>query len=277
MARIAITGGSGSVGRAVVTQALAMGHQLVNVDRADASPGVTHVQADLADYDALVAAFQGCEALIHLAAIPVPFKDPDHVVHNNNVTGSYNALRAAVAVGIRRIAQASSVNAIGHAFSRAPRYDYFPLDEAHPSYAEDAYSLSKWICEVQAEAMARLVPGLSIASLRFHWNRPRDVARAAYAAGHLPIEKHLWAYVDPHAAAQACLAAIGTDLGGHQVFFIAAPDTTEDDASRDLAARQFPQVPIRGAFAGNSSFFDTSKARRMLGWTHAPSPTGMTR
>ena len=271
--KIAITGGSGSIGRAVVAQALAKGHLVVNVDRGallDAAPGLRQIQADLADYDGLVAAFNGCDALIHLAAIPIPFTLPDHVVHNTNVTGSYNAIRAAVECGIMRIAQASSVNAIGHAFSRVPAYDYFPIDEAHPNHAEDAYSLSKWICEAQADAFARATPGLSIASLRFHWNKTRDFARAAYAAHHLPIEKHLWAYVPPAAGARAALAAVGTDLGGHEVFYIVAADTTDDTPSRELAARHFPDVPIRGEFAGNASFFDSGKARRLLGWTPDP-------
>ena len=40
-------------------------------------------------------------------------------------------MRAAVESGVLRICQASSVNAIGQAYSRAPRYDYFPIDEAH--------------------------------------------------------------------------------------------------------------------------------------------------
>ena len=35
----------------------------------------------------------------------------------------------------------SSINAIGGRFSRSPRYDYFPLDEQHPAYVEDPYSV----------------------------------------------------------------------------------------------------------------------------------------
>ena len=268
---IAITGGSGHIGCEITALALELGHGVVSVDRtapAVARPDVRCIQVEMSDYDALIAAFAGCDALIHLAAIPVPGHHPDHVVHNNNVTGSYNALHAAIRCGITRIVQASSVNAIGHAFSRVPRYDYFPIDEAHPNHAEDAYSLSKWICEQQADAFARLHGGVSIASLRFHWNKPRQFAHDAYANGWLPLEKHLWAYVDPKAGARAALAAVLADLSGHEVFNITAPDTTEDVASRTLAARHFPEVPIRGDFAGNCSFFDSSKARRMLDWTH---------
>jgi len=269
--KIAITGGSGSVGREIVTQAVALGHDVVSIDRvmpADARPGVRCVQADIADYDALVAAFAGCNALIHMAAIPTPTQHPDHVVHNNNVTGSYNALRAAVECGIMRITQASSVNAIGHAYSRVPRYDYFPIDEQHPNYSEDPYSLSKWICEQQADAFARAYPGISIASLRFHWVKPRNFAGNAYAGGWSEFQKHLWAYVSPDAAARAALAGISTDLKGHEVFYIVAPDTTLDAASRDLAAQHFPGVEIRGDFAGNASFFNSAKAERLLGWKH---------
>jgi UDP-glucose 4-epimerase len=268
---IAVTGSSGSIGREVTALALALGHHVVTVDRvapAQGAPGLRHVQADLADYDALVGAFAGCDALIHLAAIPIPFQQPDHVVHNNNVVGSYNALRAAVECGIQRIAQASSVNAIGHAFSKVPRYDYFPIDEAHPNHAEDAYSLSKWICEQQADAFARVHKGISIASLRFHWNQPRDVATAAYANPAWDVTKHLWAYVDPQAAARACLAAIAADLKGHEVFYVTAPVTTQETPSRDLAAQHFPGVEVRGAFAGNASFFNSAKAERLLGWKH---------
>ena len=186
--RIALTGGSGGVGSAVADAALARGHFVVSVDRTPPPrpgehPRLRYIQAEATDYDALVAAFAGCDALIHLAAIPHPGNHPDHVVHNNNVVGSYNAMRAAVESGVLRICQASSVNAIGQAYSRAPRYDYFPIDEAHPNHAEDAYSLSKWVCEQQADALARRYAGLSIASLRFHWVLPdRETAMARYAS-----------------------------------------------------------------------------------------------
>jgi len=36
----------------------------------------------------------------------------------------------------------SSINVIGGAFNRSPRYDYFPVEEQHLTYAEETYSLS---------------------------------------------------------------------------------------------------------------------------------------
>jgi nucleoside-diphosphate-sugar epimerase len=270
--KIAVTGGSGGIGRAITDAALKRGDSLVSIDRvAPPEPiaGVTYVTTDMADYDGLVAAFAGCDAVIHMAAIPHPMNDPNHVVHNNNVVGSYNALRAAAEHGILRVCQASSVNAIGQAYSRAPRYDYFPIDEVHPNYAEDPYSLSKWICEQQADAFARRYEGMSIASMRFHWVLPhRAHAREHYEKLGWDPTKHLWAYTRRDMAADACLRAIDRDLGGHEVFYIVAPDIALNQPSRDLAARHFAGVPIRAPFEGQASFMTSAKAERLLGWVH---------
>ena len=272
--KIAVTGGSGGVGRAITDMALAQGHEIVSIDRVApvaplASDAVRYVQADAADYDALVAAFAGCDAMIHMAAIPHPMRDPNHVVHNNNVTGSYNAMRAAVENGIMRLCQASSVNAIGQAYSRKPRYDYFPIDEDHPNYAEDPYSLSKWICEQQADAFGRRYEGISIASLRFHWVQPdRATTTKHYQNLDWAVDKHLWAYTRRDCAADASLKSVMTDLQGHEVFYIVSPETAVDTPSDDLAARHFPNVPIRGNPKGKWSFMTSAKATRLLGWVH---------
>jgi nucleoside-diphosphate-sugar epimerase len=271
---IALTGGSGRIGRAIAAAALRRGHRVVSIDRAapaEAQENIRFVQADIGDYDALVDAFRGCDALIHMAAIPSPGHHPDHIVHNNNVTGSYNALRAAVEVGITRIVQASSVNAIGLSFSREAHFDYLPLDEAHPNYTEEPYSLSKWICEQQADTFARRYSDLRIASMRFHLVvDERAQAGAVYGFVTKEASKHLWAYTLYEAAARACLLALDAPFKGHEVFYITAPDTVMDIPSLELAARFFPDVPIRGDLSGNRSFFSTAKAERLLGWRHDP-------
>ncbi|MGK9166275.1 NAD-dependent epimerase/dehydratase family protein [Inquilinus limosus] len=271
---IALTGGSGRIGRAIAAAALRRGHRVVSIDRAapaEAQENLRFVAADIGDYDALVEAFRGCDALIHMAAIPSPGRHPDHVIHNNNVVGSYNALRAAVEVGITRIVQASSVNAIGLSFSREAHFDYLPLDEAHPNYTEEAYGLSKWICEQQADTFARRYSRLRIASMRFHLVvEERPQAAAVYGFATKAASKHLWAYTLYDAAARACLLALDGPFRGHEVFYIVAPDTVMDIPSLDLAARFFPDVPIRGDLSGNRSFFSSAKAERMLGWRHDP-------
>ena len=273
--KIIVTGGIGSVGKAVVDMALVQGHRVVCIDRAipsnDARKSeVAYIQADITDYTGMEDSFRGCDALVHMAAIPAPGRHPDHEVHNNNVVGSYNVLRAAVEVGIHRVCQASSVNAIGLAYSRWPHFDYFPLDEAHPTYNEDPYSLSKWICEEQGNSFARRYEEMTIASMRFHWVIP-ERATAVQAFGYSQTKaaiKNLWAYTLRSAAARACLLALTADFKGHEVFYITAPDTISDIPSLELKQKYFPDVPVHGDLSGNKSFFNSSKAERLLGWKH---------
>ncbi|MFT7587607.1 MAG: nucleoside-diphosphate-sugar epimerase [Cellvibrionaceae bacterium] len=269
--KIAITGGNGRIGQAVIDLALVQGHTVVNIDRVQGEsekPGVTYLQVDSTDYDALENAFHQCDALIHLAAIAAPGHHPDHIVHNNNVVASYNALRAAAEVGIKRVCQASSINAIGGAYSRWPHYDYLPVDEKHPTYNEDPYSLSKWICELQADSFVRRY-GMTIASLRIHgvtneradsakWNQP----------GRNVIAKHLWGYVRKDATAQACLLGITADFSGHEAFYIVAPDTMMDKPSLELAQEFFPDTAVTGDLSDHNGFFNCKKAEQILGWQH---------
>jgi nucleoside-diphosphate-sugar epimerase len=273
--KIAVTGGIGSVGKAVVDMALAQGHSIVCIDRVIPSDDarksdVTYIQADITDYAAMEDTLRGCDAVVHMAAIPAPGRHPDHQVHNNNVVGSYNVLRAAVEVGIQHVCQASSVNAIGLAYSRWPHFDYFPLDEEHSTYNEDPYSLSKWICEEQGNSFARRYEELTIASMRFHWVIPARTV-AVQASGYSQTKaaiKNLWAYTLHSSAARACLLSLTADFKGHEVFYITAPDTISDIPSLELKQEYFPDVPIRGDLSGNKSFFNSSKAEKLLGWKH---------
>ncbi len=271
--KIAVTGASGGIGRAIVAEAERRGHSVVGIDRAEhpdvaASDTRQFIHATTDDFDALKAAFAGCDAVIHMAAIPSPVRDPGHVVHNNNVVGSFNALQAAAENGIMRVCQASSVNAIGHSFSINPRYDYFPIDEQHANYSEDGYSLSKWICEQQADGFVRRFPGMVIASMRFHFVcDDRSIAQALYEPSRSKAH-HLWAYTRRDAAADACLLSLEAPITGHEVFYIVAPDTISDTPSRELAAEFLPDVEVRDGLTANRSFFNSAKAERLLGWTH---------
>ncbi len=277
--RIALTGGSGVVGQAVKAEALKRGHSVVSIDRVAATDEVTSdrlrfVQAEMSDYEALLRAFEGCDVLIHLAAIPSPFHVEDHIVHNSNVVGSYNAMRAAIEQGIVRICQASSVNAIGLSYSREPHFDYLPIDESHKNHTEEPYGLSKWICEQQADTLVRRYENVRIASLRFHWVVPDRAHASRNAEISEDVAKHLWAYTRSDAAASACLLSLEAAFNGHQVFYIVAPDTTVDVPTLDLARSFFPQVPVKGDLSGFRSFFDSSKAERILGWRHPPGREG---
>ena len=275
--KIAVTGGSGELGRNLIPYLLEQGHSVVSIDRSlppvpDPVPArrPEYVVADTRNFGEVVASTRGCEALIHLAAHRTPLNNPDSVVYVENTAGSYNALSAAATLGIKRVCLASSINAIGGAFSRSPRYDYFPLDEQHPTYAEDPYGLSKWVLEQQADAFARRYEWISIASLRFHWlqeNYERAVQlTSTFGAGAI---RQLWAYTSLAEASRACLLSVTADFVGHEVFYVVAPQTAASELSLELAHRHYPNTAIRGDLSGHNGFFDCSKAERILGWRHA--------
>lgn len=275
--QIAVIGGSGDLGRAVTPHLLERGHTVISVDRSlpaafppPGAPRPQYLAADARDFGEMVAALRGCEAVLHLAAHRSPGQSPDHIVYAENTTASYNVLSAAATLGIKRVALASSINAIGGAFSRRPRYDYFPVDEHHPTYAEDPYSLSKWVLEQQGDAFARRFAELSIASLRFHWLLP-DRARAEELTARNTwggAVRHLWAYTTFAAASRACELALTAGFSGHEVFYIVAPQTAAPTPSLELARTHYPETPIRGELSGHTGFFDCRKAERLLGWRH---------
>jgi len=80
--------------------------------------------------------------------------------------------------------------------------------------------------------------------------------------------KHLWAWTHRRAAASACLLGVTADFHGHEVFFIIAPETVVETPSLELVQRFCPDMPVRGDLSGHRSFFDSSKAERLLGWKH---------
>lgn len=268
---VAITGARGRLGRVLVRRLASEGHRVVGLDRVEPTeeppPGVRQVTGDTTSYDQLARAFAGCDAVVHLAAYTNPYVAPVHVVHNDNVSSSYNALIAAQEEGIGVLCQASSVNAIGCHFSQGPHYDYFPLDEAHPSHVDDAYGLSKYICEIQADAVARANPTMRIASLRLHALVPDRAAilERQQLRGDGDV-KGLWGYTTIDDAASACAAALTAQYVGHEAFYVVARRTASELTSSELRHRFYPDVPLKSELRDHDGFYDLAKAERLLGW-----------
>lgn len=271
--RVVVTGGSGRVGRVTVDALANAGHQIVVVDRLPPAPGapsgVEFVQAGADNYTDLLAACAGAEAIVHLAGIPKPAGFEPTVVHNNNVTASYNVLCAAVALGIDRVLLASSVNAIGMTWSRDPQFEYFPVDERHPTRNEDPYSLSKWIGEQQADSIVRAHPDLSVGSLRLHmFMRDRDDAvRHSSGEWEDAARRGLWGYTTHRMWTDAVISALTAPFTGHQILWVVAADTASNEDSAGLARTHFPHVTLRKPLMGNAGFFDCGNTERVLGWS----------
>lgn len=269
---VAVTGGSGRLGRYTIEELLAHDYKVRNLDRRPPEKRrCPFVHVDITDFGEVAAALHGCDAIIHLAAIISPHSHPSQVVYANNTLSSYNVLEAAGMLGIRKICLASSVNAIGLSYSASPKFDYLPVDEEHASRAEDSYSLSKWFAEQQADALVRRHGEITVASMRYHGiHEPGtyDPWRNRASADPSRSANDLWAYTDARDAARANRLALEATWTGHHVFFITAKDTTMDVPSLELAWTCHPDVPVKGDLSGFNSFFYCQKAHTLLGWEH---------
>ena len=110
---------------------------------------------------------------------------------------------------------------------------------------------------------------MTIASLRLHWlldSRERAI-QLTETMGPVAI-RHLWAYTLLSEASRACLLSITADFTGHEVFYITAPITASSKPSLELAQEYYPDTEIRGDISNHTSFFNCSKAGRLLGWKH---------
>jgi uncharacterized protein YbjT (DUF2867 family) len=108
---LAVTGGTGFVGQAVIDEACRQGLPLKALARREQAPcaGVEWVRGDLADGDALARLVEGAEAILHIAGV---VNTPDPMgFHLGNVAGTEALIEAAKAAEIRRFVFVSSLAA----------------------------------------------------------------------------------------------------------------------------------------------------------------------
>ena len=148
--KIFLTGAAGTVAKGIAPILTASGHEIKAVDMktpADCRYADFSV-CNILDYDSLKTAMRSCDTVLHLAAIPRPNLADASEIFRVNCQGTFNVFRAAEENGIKKIVQASSINALGYSFGvkEAP-IKYFPIDEDHPTFTTDAYSFSKNVTE----------------------------------------------------------------------------------------------------------------------------------
>lgn len=108
---IAITGGTGFVGQAVLDQAANAGRPVKALTRREQAgrDGVTWVRGDLHTRDALVELASGADAVIHIAGV-VNAPDADGF-YSGNAAGTRNVVAAAQEAGVQRFVHVSSLAA----------------------------------------------------------------------------------------------------------------------------------------------------------------------
>ncbi len=268
--RIAVTGSSGFVGTYVMRELLSHGHEAVGVDirqpGPDSAGSAEFRLADLNDSASLLRAFDGCEAIIHLAAVPDPGIVSPEELFRVNVLGTFNALEAAISVGAHRFVAASSEGALGFSFRKRDMAPvYVPIDEDHPLRPQDEYSLGKVLTEEMCRSYTRR-GSISTVCLRtcYVWDKSQagieriDDPSSAY--------RMLWLYVHATDAARAYRLACEAPGIENETLFIAAKDCFSSLPIKELLERFYPGVPVRQELGTYSSLINGARAKEVLGF-----------
>ena len=150
--RILVTGADGFIGSHLVEYLLAKGYDvrafvLYNSFNSwgwlDSLPGKVKktldvFAGDIRDPHGVKKAMQGCDAVMHLAAligIPYSYHSPDTYI-DTNIKGTLNVLQAARELDIKRVLHTSTSEVYGTA-------RFVPITEDHPLQGQSPYSASK--------------------------------------------------------------------------------------------------------------------------------------
>jgi len=287
MSRILVTGGAGRLGRSVVAGLAEAGHEVISADR-DAVPDGTFpagVEQETADLLVPGEAFRLLErtapdAVIHLAAIAVPFSAPEDVIFSTNTRLAFAVVSAATELGIGKIITASSPTVLGYGSPAGWLPESFPVDEATTPRPWNAYALSKLIAE-QTVQMFAAAHGDRIRYAAFrpcYVISPEEWAGAPTQQGHTVRERladpalsapALFNYVDARDVADFLdvLLRKMDSIPNGETFFVGAADALATEPLAALLPRFVPGSAGRAAgLTGTSPAFSVAKAKRLLGW-----------
>lgn len=265
--RIAVTGSSGRIGRAI-HRALCPDHEVIGIDRSVAS--VTSHLGDIGDYAFLAKSFRGAEAVVHTAALHAPhvgvFSDSEF--RRINVEATENVVRAARSCGVRQLVFTSTTALYGHA-SRHPDVAAW-VDETTLPQPRTIYHRTKLEAEQLLESEAG--PDLRVTTLRMSRCFPESAALMAVHRLHRGV--------DARDVAEGHRLALAGSKEPYRLFILsgATPFRRDDcealkqnaaEVLRERCPALVEQFESRGWPLPRSidRVYDSSRAQRGLGWT----------
>ena len=169
MAQYLVTGGAGFIGSHLAEELIRRGDHVRVVDNLvtgrrsnlDHLQGIEFLEGDLADLGVAQRAVDGCDVVLHQAAIPsVPRSVKDPITSNRaNVDGTLNVLVAARDAGVKRLVFAGSSSAYGNTPT-------LPKHEEMPNRPLSPYALQKVIGEEYLKMFTSLY-GLETVTIRY--------------------------------------------------------------------------------------------------------------
>lgn len=272
--KVAVTGGSGRIGRELVRQLAERGHDTLSLDIvAPADLSIPHKVLDLRAPTAVRKVFDGQDAICHLAEWPGVWVGPAETYAYNTEVGS-SIMAIAKQVGIGQFIYTSTFQIYGYWGGNISGKDPAPtlqFEETSLIRPQNAYALSKASNETFAQLMAR-DGQMPIAAFRFpsvvngkqiDWN-----GRARHR------NKQVWpedfgTYVKVEDAALGYCLALERGWTGFEAFHFAADDTLFGGNMTQALLQQWPEIALPAGWTDETPIVSTAKARARLGW--APS------
>ncbi|TAL07133.1 MAG: NAD-dependent epimerase/dehydratase family protein [Chloroflexota bacterium] len=252
---IVITGGAGFIGRAVVERLGDRGDEITALvrdpDRAGhlRRGGVTLVQSDLGDRDALRTAMDGATAVIHGAGsyrIGIA-RSERPAMWAANVEVTERVLDAAVGAGVPRIIYVSTVNVFGNTHGSVVDETYRRnLDDGFLSWYDETKYRAHEAAEVRIAAGAPIVIAIPGGVYGPHDHSAASQQLALAHAGRLPyvaLPDSGLAWVHVHDLSDGIVAAL--DLGRIGEAYTLAGECLRFDAAIAIAARVGGHRPPR--------------------------------
>jgi NAD+-dependent farnesol dehydrogenase len=301
--RVLVTGGTGYLGRAIVRELAAGGHDLVIFGRtaSRAALGGTAIDGDIRDGDAVARAASGCDAISHSAALVTIWRRRSQDFDEVNVGGLRHVIAAAERHRINRIVYTSSFVALPPRGRQTPleANDYqrtkvaadrladeavrggAPIVRVYPGvvYGPGSFTEGNLVGRLIADHLKRRLPGVVGPEHPWSYAYVDDVARGHRAA----LERGAIGgryMLGGENAPQYRLFEHVRDLTGRRVpMRIPFPVADALGAAEELRVRIFGGLPLltRGAveiFRHDWSL-DSSGSTRDLGYTMTPLADGI--
>jgi NAD+-dependent farnesol dehydrogenase len=244
--KVLVTGGTGYLGRAIVRELAAAGHDLVIFGRTASRSGFagTLIDGDIRDADAVARAAAGCEAISHSAALVTIWRRRPEDFDEVNVGGLRHVIAAADRHRIPRIVYTSSFVAVPPRGRQTPleANDYQRTKVAADRLAQDA---------VRGGApIVRVYPGVVYGPGSFTEGNlvGRLIAdHLRYKLPGLVGPEHPWsyAYVDDVARGHRAALERGANGGRYMLGGENATQYRAFELVRDLTGRRVPpRIPF---------------------------------
>jgi nucleoside-diphosphate-sugar epimerase len=282
---VLVTGGGGFLGSAVARALAARGDRVVSFSRSFhpglEHHGVTQIQGDVGDAQAVARACRGVQAVFHTAAKPPPwgaFCD----YHRTNVVGTQNVLEACRTNGVQRLIHTSTPSVVfgGRGLEGADESTPYPARYTSP------YPLTKARAErLVIDAASR---GLTAVILRPHqiWGPedphfvPRIIARAKtlrrIGDGRNRVDT---TYIDNAAAAHLAAAERLKEAPGlaGRVYFISQGEPMPAWEMIDAILKAAGLPPVKGRIPHRTAWLLGFFFEALYGWLRLPGEPPMTR